>query len=119
MPQEKANGFSSVTVINEARCLTDLAFSLADPELNLYLQELASGRREKGLALFGDIGGLTGDFNLVDIRFENNHTIQRFYTGQYTEKNDWIHAADTCCVGTSIYVQCDRFDDCRSVRNSL
>lgn len=66
----KANGFSSVTVINEARCLTELAFSLADQELNLYLQEMASGRKKKGLALFGDIGGLTGDFNLVDISFD-------------------------------------------------
>lgn len=64
------HGFETVTVINEARCLTDYAFTEYAKVLIPQLRRLAEDPSASSLALFADIGGLTGDFTLAKIRYD-------------------------------------------------
>lgn len=64
------HGFETVTVINEARCLTDYAFTEYAQVLIPRLRQLAEDPSASSLALFADIGGLTGDFTLAKIRYD-------------------------------------------------
>ncbi|MGN1027434.1 MAG: Hsp70 family protein [Faecousia sp.] len=64
------HGFETVTVINEARCLTDYAFTEYAQMLTPALRRLAEDPSAASLALFVDIGGLTGDFTLAKIHYD-------------------------------------------------
>lgn len=67
----KQNGFEKITVINEAQCLVFCAFTEDAQELMPHLQELARDTTASKTALFVDIGGLTGDFILASIRYDD------------------------------------------------
>lgn len=61
-----------IHIVDEARCLADLAFSDTNNLLYKHLSQLALNPGSAELVLLVDIGGLTADICLASIRYDQN-----------------------------------------------